>query len=84
MGGAINTLIISLSPSLSPWPAGVDPNPPESLAKGIHLFPPRHFGMPFHAHALGTFAGALAAFPPRSGALTHRRGKQAGYSGWFA
>jgi hypothetical protein len=28
----------------------------------MHLFEPRHFVMPFLAHALGTLAGALAAF----------------------
>ena len=28
----------------------------------MHLFEPRHFIMPFLAHALGTLAGALAAY----------------------
>jgi hypothetical protein len=27
-----------------------------------HLFEPRHFVMPFLTHAVGTFAGALAAY----------------------
>ena len=62
VGGVVNTVLIGASPSLVPLPAGVDPNDPDSLAKGIHLFQPRHFVMPFLAHALGTFAGALAAF----------------------
>lgn len=28
----------------------------------MHLFEPRHFVMPFLAHAVGTLAGALAAY----------------------
>jgi hypothetical protein len=30
----------------------VDVNSAEGLSKGIHLFEPRHFVMPFLAHAL--------------------------------
>jgi hypothetical protein len=62
IGGAVNGLLITLSPSLIPPPAGVDINNAESLAKGIHLFEPRHFILPFLAHALGTLAGAIAAY----------------------
>jgi len=54
--------LITLSPSLIPPPAGVDVNSAESLSKAIHLFEPRHFIMPFLAHAVGTLAGALAAY----------------------
>ena len=43
-------------------PAGVDVTNAESLANAIHLFEPRHFVMPFLAHAVGTLAGALAAY----------------------
>jgi len=62
IGGAINMALIALSPSLIPPPAGVDVNNAESLSKAMHLFEPRHFVMPFLAHAVGTFAGALAAY----------------------
>jgi len=62
IGGGVNMALITLSPSLIPPPAGVDVTDAESLAKGIHLFAPRHFVMPFLAHALGTLAGALVAF----------------------
>src|SRR5687767_1828682 len=62
IGSAVNVALITLSPSFIPPPAGVDVNDPESLSKGIHLFEPRHFLMPFLAHALGTLAGALAAY----------------------
>lgn len=62
IGGVVNMLLITLSPSLIPPPAGVDVTNAESLSRGIHLFEPRHFVMPFLAHAVGTFAGALAAY----------------------
>ena len=62
VGGSINTALIVMSPSLIPPPPGVDVNDAASLAAGIHLFQPRHFVMPFLAHAMGTLAGALVAF----------------------
>ena len=62
IGGGVNTALIALSPSLIPPPAGVDVNSAESLSKAMHLFEPRHFVMPFLAHAFGTLAGALAAY----------------------
>ncbi|MEH6459410.1 hypothetical protein [Chitinimonas sp. JJ19] len=61
IGGAVNSALIMLSPSLIPPPAGVDVNNAESLSRAIHLFGPQHFIMPFLAHAVGTFAGALVA-----------------------
>ena len=33
----------------------------EGLKAAMHLFQPKHFIMPFLAHALGTFAGAFLA-----------------------
>ena len=62
VGGVVNMALIALSPSLVPPPAGVDVSDPESLRSSMHLFEPRHFVMPFVAHAAGTFAGALTAF----------------------
>ena len=62
IGGAVNMALITLSPSLIAPPAGVNVNSAESLSKAMHLFEPRHFIMPFLAHAVGTFAGALAAY----------------------
>ena len=62
IGGSVNMALITLSPSLIPPPAGVDVNSAESLSKAVHLFEPRHFIMPFLAHAVGTLAGALAAY----------------------
>ncbi len=62
IGGGVNMAIITLSPSLIPPPAGVDVTNAESLSKAIYLFEPRHFVMPFLAHAVGTLTGALAAY----------------------
>lgn len=62
VGGAVNSALIMVSPSLIPPPAGVDVNDAESLSTSIHLFEARHFVMPFLAHALGTLAGALVAY----------------------
>jgi hypothetical protein len=61
IGAGVNTALITLSPSLIPPPAGVDVTNAESLSQAIHMFEPRHFVMPFLAHAIGTLAGALAA-----------------------
>ncbi|MBP7914279.1 MAG: hypothetical protein KAZ63_02955 [Vitreoscilla sp.] len=62
IGSVVNMALITLSPSLIPPPAGVDVNNVESMGKAMHLFEPRHFVMPFLAHAFGTLAGALAAY----------------------
>ena len=62
VGIVVNMAVLALVQALVPPPAGVDVSTPEGLAAGIHLFEPRHFLSPFLAHALGTFAGALAAF----------------------
>lgn len=61
IGSVVNMVLITVSPALIPPPAGVDVTNAESLAKAMHLFEPRHFLMPFLAHALGTLAGALVA-----------------------
>jgi len=62
IGGIVNGALIALSTTLIPPPAGVDVNNVESLRQSMHLFEPRHFVMPFLAHALGTLAGSLVAY----------------------
>ena len=59
LGGLVNGSIIMFSASIIPPPAGVDVTSEAGLIAGIHLFEPKHFLMPFLAHALGTFIGAL-------------------------
>jgi hypothetical protein len=69
VGMGVNMALVMLGPSLIPTPPGVDTTSAEGLAAGIHLFEPRHFLMPFLAHALGTYFGALAAW---LGAASHK------------
>jgi len=61
VGGAVNMGIIMISGSIIPPPEGVDNTTMEGLKAGMHLFQPKHFILPFLAHALGTFVGALLA-----------------------
>lgn len=62
IGGFVNMALITIGPSLISPPEGVDVTNAESLGRAIHLFEPRHFIMPFLAHALGTLAGAFSAY----------------------
>ena len=62
VGSIVNMAIVAFGPAVIPPPAGVDARSTESLADAMHLFEPRHFVMPFLAHALGTLAGALVAW----------------------
>lgn len=59
LGSAVNMLIIHYGPIVIPPPEGVDVSTAEGLQKGIHLFKPIHFIVPFFAHMMGTFVGAL-------------------------
>lgn len=61
VGSSVNMGIIMISGLVIPPPEGVDNTTVEGLKAGIHLFQPKHFLMPFLAHALGTFVGALLA-----------------------
>ncbi len=61
VGGAVNMALITVSGSVIPLPEGVDPADLESLKANIDRFEPRHFLMPFLAHALGTLVGAFLA-----------------------
>ena len=62
IGGSLNMALITAGSSLIPPPAGVDVGNAESLALAMPLFEPRHFLMPFLAHAVGTFVGAVLAY----------------------
>ena len=57
----VNGTIIGLSPSVIPPPAGVKVDDMESIRANAHLFEPKHFVMPFLAHALGSVCGGLVA-----------------------
>ena len=59
LGGMINMLIINNSGGFIAPPEGVNPNDIESIKENMHLYTPIHFLIPFLAHAMGTFIGAL-------------------------
>ena len=61
LGSVVNMSLINISSSVIPPPNGTDVTTLEGLKATMHLFEPKHFLMPFLAHALGTFVGALAA-----------------------
>jgi hypothetical protein len=59
IGSTVNMVIIGISNSIVPPPEGATTTTMEGLKESIHLFKPIHYLMPFLAHALGTFSGAL-------------------------
>lgn len=59
VGGFTNGILISLSPHLIPPPEGLDLTTPEGLTAAALLMEPKHFVIPWLAHALGTWVGAL-------------------------
>lgn len=61
IGSIVNMGIIKVSGSIVPPPNGADVTTMEGLKASIHLFEPKHYLMPFLAHALGTLVGAFIA-----------------------
>lgn len=61
IGSAVNMMVIYIGSSIIPSPNGADVTTTEGLQASMHLFEPEHYIMPFLAHALGTFVGALIA-----------------------
>jgi hypothetical protein len=61
VGAVLNGVLIQVSGSIIPPPAGADVTTMEGLKKALPLFEPKHFVFPFLAHALGTLAGAYLA-----------------------
>lgn len=60
-GGLLNSLLVSLGPSIIPLPEGADVSNMENLAEAMSLFGPENFIFPFLGHALGTLFGAYVA-----------------------
>lgn len=61
IGSIVNGAIIHISGDIIPPPEGADLKTMEGLKASMHLFTPKNFIMPWLAHALGTFVGALVA-----------------------
>ncbi len=79
-GGVLNMGIIMISGSVIPPPNGADVTTMEGLKESMHLFEPKHFLMPFLAHALGTLLGA---FVTAKIAATHKMRFAIGVGCWF-
>jgi hypothetical protein len=69
VGGSVNMFIVLISSKIIPPPPGADVTTVEGLKASLHLFQPQHFIMPFLAHALGTFTGALIAVRLTAGSV---------------
>ncbi len=61
IGSIVNMCIIAAGHAIMPPPAGFDGTSMQGVASTIHLLQPIDFIVPFLAHALGPFAGILAA-----------------------
>ncbi|MDZ4258174.1 MAG: hypothetical protein U0974_12765 [Gemmatimonadales bacterium] len=59
VGGAVNMGIITAGPLLVTPPPGTDMTTAEGIKAAMPLLEPRHFLVPFLAHAFGTLAGAF-------------------------
>jgi hypothetical protein len=59
LGNIVNMGIILISGYIIAPPAGADLTTMEGLKAAMPLMQPKHFLLPFLAHALGTFTGAL-------------------------
>jgi hypothetical protein len=58
-GAMVNGGIINISSKIIPPPTGSNLQTMEGLIKAMPIMEPKHFIMPFLAHALGTFIGAM-------------------------
>lgn len=61
LGSLVNGAIIDVSGKIIPPPNGADLTTLEGLKTTMHLFTPKHYLLPFLAHALGTFIAAYLA-----------------------
>lgn len=61
IGGAVNMFIILVSGYIVPPPTGANVTTLEGLEAAMPLMEPKHFLLPFLAHALGTLLGAFVA-----------------------
>lgn len=59
VGSSVNMALIMMSGSIIPPPEGTDMTTTEGIIQAMPLLTPKHFIMPFLAHALGTLSGAM-------------------------
>jgi hypothetical protein len=80
IGGALNMMLIMVSSSLIPPPEGTNITTMEGLKVAMSLMEPKHFIIPFLAHALGTLVGA---FVTAKIATSHKMRFAVGIGAWF-
>lgn len=61
VGSIVNMTLINVGHAVVGLPPGADVSTMEGVAAAMQLFEPKHFLVPFVAHAGGTLAGALVA-----------------------
>lgn len=61
VGSVINMALIMASGHVIPPPSGVDMTTAEGIRAALPQLEPRHFVLPFLAHAIGTLVGAFSA-----------------------
>ena len=61
IGSAVNMLLVNLGHRMFPLPNGLNSQNEPEFKEAFKYFEPRHFLMPFLAHALGTLVGAFVA-----------------------
>ena len=79
-GSVLNMGLVKISGYIIPLPEGAITTTMEGLKEAIHLYEPKHFIMPFLAHALGTLFGAFVAAKI---AATHKMKFALGIGFWF-
>lgn len=62
LGGLINGLIVKFGAVIIPYPEGYSYATEELMKSTIHLLEPKHYIVPFLAHALGTLIGCIIVF----------------------
>lgn len=80
VGSIVNMFIVNMSGLLIPPPEGTDTSTTEGLKQAMSVFEPKHFILPFLAHALGTLIGAFLAVKLSS---THHFVVAMVVGGWF-
>lgn len=61
VGAFVNGSLIGISDSIVPPPAGADMKTIDGIRAALPLLEPKHFIIPFLAHAIGTFVSAFIA-----------------------
>lgn len=80
VGSVVNMAIVMNGHHLIPYPEGMILGDMDSLNQYLPQFELKHFIMPFLAHSLGTFVGALLAFKI---AATHQYKFAMAIGAWF-